>query len=138
MQSIGFSQDSGLELFVHREPFIPGWDSRGAITHWSISKDPDHIIHLPHSSKQPFSLSVSLSPYTFPLSLSLLYAATVTLILSLQTHGWVALQGSTFKSQTQTKPFPICNTHRPELSVSVFNAAVKEWSPVWDVVQINR
>lgn len=105
--SIRFSQDSGLELFVHREPFIPGWDSRGAITHWSISKDPDLISHLPHSSAQSLSLSLRCLFLSLPFHLAFLFVCSHCHCLSDQSG---FLSEFPLRSQTHISPFPICNS----------------------------
>ena len=111
----------GQELFfVHGEPFIPGRDSGGAITHRSISKDPDLIIHLPHSPQQPLS--------TFPLLPS-------STICSFCRHGLdgpprvhLDLRYTPFQSAIQCS-----STHHPEPPVRGIQCY-----PVCNGVQINR
>ena len=111
----------GQELFfVHGEPFIPGRDSGGAITHRSISKDPDLIIHLPHSPQQPLS--------TFPLLPS-------STICSFCRHGLdgpprvhLDLRHTPFQSAIQCS-----STHHPEPPVRGIQCY-----PVCNGVQINR
>lgn len=119
MPSIGFSQDSGLELFVRREPFIPGWDSTGAITHWSISKDPDLIIHfasLFFTSALSFGLLVSLYLFhlafpcrTLPLSHSFFFCGCTRVDGSPRVHLHVDLR-------RKPNPFPISATQRSHTS----------------------